>query len=91
MPHEPTVHIVDDGASVRDSLRWLTESVDLSIKTYDSAQAFLKDGDDAAPAVFCSMSGCGTSEDRGGSSRAGHGEDASPQPRGIDSSNNSGR
>ena len=48
MPHEPTVHIVDDDASVRDSLRWLMESVDMSVKTYDSAQAFLRESDHAA-------------------------------------------
>jgi len=48
MPHEPTVHIVDDDASVRDSLRWLMESVDVSVKTYDSAQAFLRESDHAA-------------------------------------------
>jgi FixJ family two-component response regulator len=49
MPHEQTVHIVDDDASVRDSLRWLMESVDLSVKTYDSAQAFLNESGRAAP------------------------------------------
>jgi FixJ family two-component response regulator len=47
MPHEPTVHIVDDDASVRESLRWLMESVDLDVTTYDSAQAFLRASDNA--------------------------------------------
>ena len=47
MPHELTVHIVDDDASVRDSQRWLMESVDLDVTTYDSAQAFLRESDNA--------------------------------------------
>lgn len=48
MPHDPTVHIVDDDAAVRDSLRWLMESVGLGATTYDSAQAFLRESDNAA-------------------------------------------
>lgn len=35
------VHVVDDDAAVRDSLRWLMESVGLRVHTYDSAQGFL--------------------------------------------------
>ena len=52
MPHESTVHIVDDDDSVRDSLRWLMESVGLKASTYDSAQAFLQHSDSAAGCVL---------------------------------------
>ncbi|MCP5366350.1 MAG: response regulator transcription factor [Hyphomicrobiales bacterium] len=37
---EPTVFVVDDDEAVRDSLRWLLESVDLAVVTCDSAAAF---------------------------------------------------
>ena len=37
----PTVYVVDDDQAVRDSLRWLIESVGLTVETFDSAQAFL--------------------------------------------------
>ena len=43
MPPEPVVHVVDDDAAVRDSLRWLMGSVGIEVKTYDSAQAFLQE------------------------------------------------
>ncbi len=36
-----TVFIVDDDAAIRSSLVYLIESVNLNVKTYDSAQAFL--------------------------------------------------
>ena len=38
---EQTVFIVDDESSVRDSLRWLLESIRLRIETFDSAESFL--------------------------------------------------
>ncbi|TAL92142.1 MAG: response regulator transcription factor [Rhodanobacter sp.] len=38
---EQTVFIVDDEISVRDSLRWLLESIRLRIETFDSAESFL--------------------------------------------------
>ncbi len=38
----PTVFLVDDDQAVRESLRWLIESVGLNVATYDSAQAFLE-------------------------------------------------
>ena len=41
MSAEAAVHVVDDDAAVRDSLRWLLESVGLSVNLYDSAQAFM--------------------------------------------------
>ncbi len=38
---EAIVFIVDDDASVRDSLRWLIESVQLSVQCFATAQEFL--------------------------------------------------
>jgi FixJ family two-component response regulator len=38
---EAYVFIVDDDASVRDSLRWLIESVQLKVLSFNSAQEFL--------------------------------------------------
>ena len=37
----PTVFVVDDDTSVRESLRWLLESVDLDVETFETAEAFL--------------------------------------------------
>src|SRR6185503_5948185 len=37
----PTVFVVDDDPGIRDSARWLLESVGLRVETYDSAQSFL--------------------------------------------------
>lgn len=37
----PTVFVVDDDEDVRNALRWLIESVDLTVATYPSAEAFL--------------------------------------------------
>lgn len=36
-----TVFVVDDDEDVRHALRWLIESVDLKVATYESAEAFL--------------------------------------------------
>jgi two-component system response regulator FixJ len=41
MAETPLVHVVDDDAAVRDSLRLLLEAAGLSVQTYDSATAFL--------------------------------------------------
>jgi FixJ family two-component response regulator len=38
---EQTVFIVDDEGSVRDSQRWLLESIRLHVETFESAEAFL--------------------------------------------------
>ena len=38
----PLVHVVDDDAALRDSLRWLLESAGLRVATYASAEAFLE-------------------------------------------------
>lgn len=43
MPAEPTVFVVDDDQAVRDSLRWLVESVGHSVRTFESAQAFVEE------------------------------------------------
>jgi two-component system, LuxR family, response regulator FixJ len=41
MAEAPLVHVVDDDEAVRDSLNMLLESAGLSVRTYDSATAFL--------------------------------------------------
>ena len=46
------VHIVDDDAAVRDSLRWLLTSVGLEAKCYESAEAFLESGGESAVGVL---------------------------------------
>ncbi len=40
-PPLPTVYVVDDEESVRNSLRWLLESIRLRVETFDSAESFL--------------------------------------------------
>jgi len=37
----PRVFVVDDEQSVRDSLKWLFNSISLTVETFDSAQSFL--------------------------------------------------
>ena len=49
MHFEPTVYVVDDNAELRESLRWLLESVGTQVETYDSAQAFLDAYDFKSP------------------------------------------
>lgn len=39
----PVVFVVDDDLAVRESLRWLVESVDLDVETFESADYFLSD------------------------------------------------
>lgn len=38
---EPTVFVVDDDPAMRDSLRWLFESVGLAVETFATAEEFL--------------------------------------------------
>ena len=38
----PTVFVVDDDPAMCESLKWLIESVDLTVETYPSASAFLE-------------------------------------------------
>jgi two-component system, LuxR family, response regulator FixJ len=42
---EPVVYVIDDDDAVRKSLTWLISSVDLNVKAYASATAFLSDCD----------------------------------------------
>ncbi|MEB4592674.1 response regulator [Candidatus Thiothrix sp. Deng01] len=42
MNYQPTVFIVDDDPAVRDSLRWLLESMRLNVATFESAETFIK-------------------------------------------------
>ena len=46
MAEAPLVHIVDDDASVRDSLMVLLESAGFTVRAYDSAVAFLQAASD---------------------------------------------
>lgn len=46
---KPTVFIVDDDQAVARSLRWLIETVRLSVETFASAQAFFDDYDSSKP------------------------------------------
>ena len=41
MHNTATVFVVDDDAAMRDSLRWLVESIDLPVRTFKNAAAFL--------------------------------------------------
>jgi two-component system response regulator FixJ len=45
MTHGAIVHVVDDDATLRDSLRWLIESVGLTARVYATAEEFLSDYD----------------------------------------------
>ena len=47
MPDEATVFVVDDDPAMRESLRWLIESVGLAVEAYPSAQRFLEAYDSA--------------------------------------------
>jgi two-component system response regulator FixJ len=46
---EPTVFVVDDDPAMRQSLRWLLQSVGLAVETCASAEAFLATVDAARP------------------------------------------
>src|SRR5215470_15871953 len=41
MASEPTVFVVDDDPAMRDSLRWLLQSVGLAVETFAAAEDFL--------------------------------------------------
>jgi two-component system, LuxR family, response regulator FixJ len=41
METDPTVFVVDDDPAMRESLRWLIESVNVGVETYATAQDFL--------------------------------------------------
>jgi FixJ family two-component response regulator len=40
-PTQPTVYIVDDDLTMRKSLRWLIETLDVLVETFDCAETFL--------------------------------------------------
>jgi FixJ family two-component response regulator len=41
MPNPPTVFVVDDDQAMRNSLKWLIESVSMQVETFESADAFI--------------------------------------------------
>ena len=43
MSKQATVFVVDDDQAIRNSLKWLIESVGLTVRTYASADDFIKD------------------------------------------------
>lgn len=49
MNNRTTVFVVDDDKAVRDSLRWLIESIGMNVETYDSASGFLDQFDPLRP------------------------------------------
>lgn len=49
MDERPTVFLVDDDRGVRDGLKFLMESVDLSVEAFDSATGFLEAFDSKRP------------------------------------------
>ena len=49
MKNDAIVHVVDDDAAMRDSLRWLVESVGLTARVYGTAEEFLMDYDGGGP------------------------------------------
>lgn len=51
MSNEETVFVVDDDQAMRNSLKWLIEAVGLTVKTFDSADAFLA-------ATYPGLAGC---------------------------------
>jgi RNA polymerase sigma factor (sigma-70 family) len=42
MNNKPTVFVVDDDLAMRNSLKWLIESVAMQVETYESADEFIK-------------------------------------------------
>ncbi len=49
MHSNPTVFVVDDDPAIRESLRWLIESVGLNVKIFTTAQEFLGEYDPSNP------------------------------------------
>lgn len=47
--HQSTVFVIDDDPKVRAALRWLMESVDLNVETFESAERFLDTYDPKRP------------------------------------------
>ncbi|MCG7873532.1 MAG: response regulator transcription factor [Candidatus Thiodiazotropha lotti] len=42
MSNRPTVFVVDDDQAMRNSLKWLIESVSMQVETFESANAFIQ-------------------------------------------------
>jgi two-component system response regulator FixJ len=42
MQQDKTVFVVDDDQAMRNSLKWLIESIGMNVETYDSADAFIE-------------------------------------------------
>jgi two-component system response regulator FixJ len=51
MAADTIIHVIDDDAAVRDSVTFLLETVDLAVRTYESAFAFLGDQDRSAGCI----------------------------------------
>ena len=41
MHDDQTVFLIDDDPGIRDALKWLIESIDIEVRTFDSAATFL--------------------------------------------------
>ena len=52
MSEASTVYVVDDDPAMRDSLRWLLESVDFQVHVFESATAFLEQYEGHRPACL---------------------------------------
>jgi len=50
-PENPMVFVVDDDEGVRESVRWLLESVNLEVEVFDDAQTFMRGFRDDQPGV----------------------------------------
>ena len=49
LPGQPTVYIVDDDQATRKSLRWLIETLGVSVQTFPSGPSFLESYDPSQP------------------------------------------
>jgi FixJ family two-component response regulator len=49
MNNKPTVFVVDDDLDMRNSLKWLVESIGLTVASFPSAESFLEAGPPARP------------------------------------------
>ena len=59
MQSEPTVFVVDDDPAMRQSLRWLLQSVGLpAVKPSRRRRSFWRRLIGSGPAAWCSMFGC---------------------------------
>lgn len=55
MNQQKDIFVVDDDASIRDSLRDLLGSAGLNVQTFASAQEFLVSPNTMRPVAWCSM------------------------------------